>query len=506
MGAHAGGVLGSTMLSASSFPLGDTSLHLLHLPDGDFFVTADLATKVFDQTPASFADFVRANRYVRVNAMERSITSLCLSLGIPAETTGGDKASSGAITATTADDNALNSSQISASDAVTLLPEETVIAILTDRRMERLVKSFRDTAQRNAFEEASKLEAEGNYGDALPRALDAVKRAQEMYETPRAKIEEQSRKDAMKANEKTKKKSAGDDSGAITSTSSCPSSNLFEPYLQAARINLALGKTSASESLCGLASWISLRRGDEITELQRARLTKVRGDLRLKQSRKQDALTEFAKSAFQTAEAFGPQTPQVAVALFELAKAFRIKEEEGEAIENSNENDETDTSTSAARRCDAAAVKIWMAAAANEAGLLTSITEDTLEESSRFTKMCALSFSPESEIAFKVLTRKELHKAVTTLRDTSDIAAQEGDALGAGNALLAAGLVAHVIISREKEKENEKSESKDPGGSSESFDASFEPKQLLDEAVRAFPKDASDAAAFAKKVKGLVGI
>ena len=147
-----------------------------------------------------------------------------------------------------------------------------------------------------------------------------------------------------------------------------------------------------------------------------------------------------------------------------------------------------------------------MAAAADEAGLLTSITEDTLEESSRFTKMCALSFSPESEIAFKVLTRKELHKAVTTLRDTSDIAAQEGDALGAGNALLAAGLVAHVIISRDKEKENEKSESKDPGGSSESFDASFEPKQLLDEAVRAFPKDASDAAAFAKKVKGLVGI
>ena len=47
-------------LSSSAFPLGETSLHLLHTPDGDMFVTADLAVKLFDSAPATFAEFVRA--------------------------------------------------------------------------------------------------------------------------------------------------------------------------------------------------------------------------------------------------------------------------------------------------------------------------------------------------------------------------------------------------------------------------------------------------------------
>ena len=78
-------------LSSSAFPLGETSLHLLHTPDGNMFVTADLAVKLFDSAPATFAEFVRANRYVRVNAMERAVVRLCASLGIPPETAGGDK-------------------------------------------------------------------------------------------------------------------------------------------------------------------------------------------------------------------------------------------------------------------------------------------------------------------------------------------------------------------------------------------------------------------------------
>ena len=75
-------------LSSSAFPLGETSLHLLHTPDGNMFVTADLAVKLFDSAPATFAEFVRANRYVRVNAMERAVVRLCASLGIPPETAG----------------------------------------------------------------------------------------------------------------------------------------------------------------------------------------------------------------------------------------------------------------------------------------------------------------------------------------------------------------------------------------------------------------------------------
>ena len=45
-------------LSSSAFPLGETSLHLLHTPDGNMFVTADLAVKLFDSAPATFADRV----------------------------------------------------------------------------------------------------------------------------------------------------------------------------------------------------------------------------------------------------------------------------------------------------------------------------------------------------------------------------------------------------------------------------------------------------------------
>ena len=129
-------------LTASAFPLGETSLHLLHTPDGDMFVTADLAVKLFDSAPATFAEFVRANRYVRVNSMERAVVRLCASLGIPPETAGGDKpVSVPAMVA--ANDHARDArdgkTSSNASDAVTLLPEQSVLAILVDRRRYRAI-------------------------------------------------------------------------------------------------------------------------------------------------------------------------------------------------------------------------------------------------------------------------------------------------------------------------------------------------------------------------------
>ena len=125
-------------LSSSAFPLGETSLHLLHTPDGNMFVTADLAVKLFDSAPATFAEFVRANRYVRVNAMERAVVRLCASLGIPPETAGGDKPVPVAAAAVARDETvrggSANADAAGPKDAVTLLPEKTVLAILEDRR------------------------------------------------------------------------------------------------------------------------------------------------------------------------------------------------------------------------------------------------------------------------------------------------------------------------------------------------------------------------------------
>ena len=126
-------------LSSSAFPLGETSLHLLHTPDGNMFVTADLAVKLFDSAPATFAEFVRANRYVRVNAMERAVVRLCASLEDPSPRPRGTSPcpsrrlpSRGMSVRKTRTRRRIRERRDAAGpkDAVTLLPEKTVLAIL----------------------------------------------------------------------------------------------------------------------------------------------------------------------------------------------------------------------------------------------------------------------------------------------------------------------------------------------------------------------------------------
>ena len=198
-------------LSASTFPLGETSLHLLHTPDGNMFVTADLAVKLFDSAPATFAEFVRANRYVRVNSMERAVVRLCASLGIPPETAGGDKPVSVPAGVATNDDardaGRDGKTSSNASDAVTLLPERSVLAILVDRRDARRAAQFRESAARRSFVAAERLVNLGDFENALPLALDAVRRAQEIHETPRARR-------AAEANEKERVRDALEDMAA----------------------------------------------------------------------------------------------------------------------------------------------------------------------------------------------------------------------------------------------------------------------------------------------------
>jgi hypothetical protein len=284
---------------------------------------------------------------------------------------------------------------------------------------------------------------------------------------------------------------------------------LFEPYLLAATIALALGKTDACENLVGLASWIALRRGDEdVSQARRARLRRVRGELRLRQGRKRDALEEFASAAVHAAEASGPQTPRVALELFKLADAFRedtdkkmvatervpstppspdedaaspddfLREaENSETTSSAREKqssfglspsppDEyrTNTKTSisaddhaaclrSASRCDAAATNIWLAAAADAIGGIEAWSaKGTDAAASAFATRAELSsFSPQSRVSFAELPLDALEEACEAL---GRVAAREGSATKenetAATASLARGLILFAARDRSR--------------------------------------------------------
>lgn len=499
-------------LSSSAFPLGETSLHLLHTPDGNMFVTADLAVKLFDSAPATFAEFVRANRYVRVNAMERAVVRLCASLGIPPETAGGDKPVPVAAAAVARDETvrgdpnakggSANADAAGPKDAVTLLPEKTVLAILEDRRAPRRAAQFRETAARRSFVAAERLARQGAFADALPLALDAVRREQDIHETPRARraAAEAAEREARERSRGTASSSASPsgakgnlrDETSVTNTdtnTSAPHVALFEPYLLAASITLALGKTEACDSLLGLASWIALRRGDAVSETQRARLKRTRGELRSRQGRTRDALEEFASAAVHAAEASGPQTPRVALELFKLADAFRetaraedrgppgpdADEPRGEARDDATETEtaETDAAANAAHRsphihptttrrpaisasrCDMAATRIWLAAAADALGLLPEESSAaTHGATAAFESRLKLTFSRQSRASFADLESGQLEEASQALGRVAAAAAMSAAGIDEGTrdlaamASLARGLV--LFVARER--------------------------------------------------------
>ena len=320
-----------------------------------------------------------------------------------------------------------------------------------------------------------------------------------------------------------------------TGGTSAPHVALFEPYLLAASITLPLGKTEACDSLLGLASWIALRRGDAVSETQRARLKRTRGELRSRQGRTRDALEEFASAAVHAAEASGPQTPRVALELFKLADAFRetraedlgpdADEARGEARDDATETETdaaadtahrsphihpttTETAISASR-CDMAATRIWLAAAADALGLL--------EESSAaagavaaFESRLKLTFSRQSRASFADLESGQLEEASQAL---GRVAAREAAGIDectrdlAAMASLARGLVLFVARERnvalldasDAEDEDEGDRDRDEG---ESPDAPFAPTfeeavARVAEAIAAFPPS-SNGAAFAR--------
>ena len=142
--------------------------------------------------------------------------------------------------------------------------------------------------------EAARMLRSGRADDALPVALDVVEQAQDLHRPS-------------------------------------PNVHLFEPYLLAARANLAVGRLKQTEDFLALASWLLLRDEAAATLERRARLARAFGKLRSAQGRHEDALRCFAEDAFHCAEAHGPESTHCAAGMAELAAEFRREGRTAEA-------------------------------------------------------------------------------------------------------------------------------------------------------------------------------
>ena len=166
------------------------------------------------------------------------------------------------------------------------------------------------------------------------------------------------------------------------------------------------------------------------------------------------------------------------------------------------------THAAAATRCEACAVNIWMAAAADAAGVLTE-TSDSDElltpknsSGSAFAETVALSVAPETRRSFAETTEKELARAVSTLRFASARADELGDLSLSANALLAAGLVTFALVGRYGRKEKSDSDSRGAFFSLDEKDAG----ELIRRAAETFPVHDADAKTFARTVLDRVGV
>ena len=231
------------------------------------FIMSEIATLMFEETPMAFGRDIRAARYPRTLVTDPAVIAQCASLGAPAE------------------------ASAAGSPGVTLLPARVILACLIDRRRSDLVVPFKLALIDDASAEANRALRRGDASAALPAALLAVERAQDLHAT----------------------------SG---SGSSDPSVELFQPYALAARANLACGRAKPCEDFLSLASWLTLKHPDKTTNEMRATLARTRGALAAHEGDDQSAARWFAEDAYWRAEAHGPESAQCGSAYVELHRAF----------------------------------------------------------------------------------------------------------------------------------------------------------------------------------------
>eukprot|EP00218_Dolichomastix_sp_CCMP3274_P009855 CAMPEP_0170144356 /NCGR_PEP_ID=MMETSP0033_2-20121228/13437_1 /TAXON_ID=195969 /ORGANISM="Dolichomastix tenuilepis, Strain CCMP3274" /LENGTH=348 /DNA_ID=CAMNT_0010380851 /DNA_START=110 /DNA_END=1156 /DNA_ORIENTATION=- len=221
---------------------------------------SEVAQQLFQESPIAFGKDLRAGRYAKVYSTAPEVLRAITSLGLPPES--------------------------STSGAVTLLPSETVEALLSDRRRAELVQPFRLALLKLASQEAARLMASGEYERALPVALDAVKQGQVLFRP-------------------------------------APALQLFPLYLLAAQANLGLKRAKQCEDFLGLASWLALKEPAATTNVMHSQLSRLFGQLYALQGKHEDALQAFAEDVHFCALEYGPEDVRTSLGYYNLSKVFQ---------------------------------------------------------------------------------------------------------------------------------------------------------------------------------------
>ncbi|GHP09441.1 hypothetical protein PPROV_000817600 [Pycnococcus provasolii] len=257
------------------FSLGPAQLHQLHTanlvpcpqsPHGKFFVMAEVAQQLFQETPAAFAKDLRAGHYVKMVSDAPAIVATVEALDIPHESGFSGRADA---------------------QGIVLLPPETVEQLLSDRRKTHLVQPFRLALLKLASQEAARFMANGHYEAALPIALDAVRQGQALFQP-------------------------------------APALQLFPLYLLAAQAHLGLKRAKPCEEFLGLASWLALKEPEAATHVMRSQLSRLMGQLHALQGRRQEALAAFADDVYHCSLEYGAEDVRTSLGFYNLAKVFHV--------------------------------------------------------------------------------------------------------------------------------------------------------------------------------------
>ncbi|OAE33299.1 hypothetical protein AXG93_1200s1610 [Marchantia polymorpha subsp. ruderalis] len=192
-------------------------LHLLRTRLGFMFSMSELAVELFKENPGAFIKDIRSGRYKRFHVTDEDVMLRLAQLQIPPES----------ITV----------------PGATLLPSDTVEALLRDRRKAELVEVVRLALLKVVSADAAKLLAQGLFEECLPVAIDAINKGKVLY-YPEYKLQ------------------------------------LVPVYLLGAQANLGLGRAVQAEDMLGIAAWLLIEdKSDEDKIAIRAEITRIFGVL-----------------------------------------------------------------------------------------------------------------------------------------------------------------------------------------------------------------------------------
>eukprot|EP00958_Prasinococcus_capsulatus_P006712 scaffold625_cov420-Prasinococcus_capsulatus_cf.AAC.65 len=283
------GDLASTGDEARFHPveLGDALLHLLNTSHGKMFVMSEVAQVLFQESPHVFAKDLRAERYAMVHSHSKAVVATMQHLHLPAE----------------------------GKDGAALLSPDSVEQLLGDRRKPHLIKSLKLALVNLSSQEAARLMSAGQYGRALPLAMEAVKQGRAIFTS----------------------------SAAL---------QLFPLYLLASQANLGLKRATRCEELLCLASWwvtwmpvlshllfhgslsvltpgkpstarLLLHAPHGVTNVMRSQLSRQFGQLYAQQGKGQQAIKAFAEEVYHCSLEYGPYDVRTSFGYHNLGRTFR---------------------------------------------------------------------------------------------------------------------------------------------------------------------------------------